>query len=643
MAIKVPLTFQIFENGELAREEKLVQGLQDPIKIGKAPTSRIRLSDEEVSRNHAVIDIVMGAEGVEVLIIDVGSASGTFVNGQRINKTALKNGDSITLGNTRIDVAVGDVVEEAAPVAAVPTASPFGAAVANPFGSAVAASEPVETDPELTQYGIVASGPPVSADEVETTQQSVEVVIMWGDNQVLHVEHLSPPRNFVVGDAVDAKGKPLTDFLIGSELLGTDSLPIVLADGGVRVVIPEGATGELIVNGASRPLSEAPSSPYRGGGTGLAHASEVALSAGTTARFGYRGMTFVVRPVAAGKVIGGTTSFDWKSQAWTLASFAIFGCFLLFMAFMPPASSSLSLDLLDADSRLARYLIQPPETLQEETPEWLQNEKKNDDEGGKGKAHKGDEGQMGKQDSKKTKNKFAIEGPADNSDPHMAREQAREQAKNAGILGVLRSSMGSWNSPTSEFGRDTALGNDPMSALGALMGDQIGENFGFGGLGLRGTGRGGGGTGEGTIGLGNIGTIGHGGGGGDGSGYGRGAGGLGGRGTKAPRVRMANADVRGSLSKEVIRRVIQRHLNEVRFCYEQQLNARPDLHGRVVVNFIISPTGAVQGSAVQESDMGSPPVENCIATAVRRWSFPAPEGGGIVIVNYPFVLEAASE
>ena len=144
-----------------------------------------------------------------------------------------------------------------------------------------------------------------------------------------------------------------------------------------------------------------------------------------------------------------------------------------------------------------------------------------------------------------------------------------------------------------------------MSALGALMGDSIGENYGFGGLGLRGTGRGGGGTGEGTIGLGNLGTIGHGGGGGSGSGYGRGAGGFRGRDAKVPQIRSGNADVRGSLSKEVIRRVIQRHINEVRFCYEQELNSRPDISGRVQVKFIISPSGAVQAANVESSTLGS--------------------------------------
>jgi TonB family protein len=245
---------------------------------------------------------------------------------------------------------------------------------------------------------------------------------------------------------------------------------------------------------------------------------------------------------------------------------------------------------------------------------------------------------MGKKDEKKTKNKFGIEGPEDNEDPHMAREEAKEMAANAGIIGILKASVGAWNSPTSPYGADQALGNDPMSALGALMGDQIGSNFGFGGLGLRGTGRGGGGTGEGTIGLGNIGTIGHGAGGGTGSGYGSGAGGFRGRDAKVPRIRSGQADVHGSLSKEVIRRIIGRHINEVRFCYEQELNSRPDLQGRVAVKFIISPTGAVQTAAVDSSDLGNPKAEQCIASAVRRWTFPAPEGGGIVVVTYPFVL-----
>ena len=139
----------------------------------------------------------------------------------------------------------------------------------------------------------------------------------------------------------------------------------------------------------------------------------------------------------------------------------------------------------------------------------------------------------------------------------------------------------------------------------------------------------------------NLGTIGKGGGGGNGSGYGRGAGGLGGRRAHAPDVVPGTAQVRGSLDKEIIRRIIRRHLNEVRFCYEKELMHKQDLYGRVMIQFTISGTGQVVASVVQNSTMNKPNVEQCIAQAVRRWEFPKPQGGGIVIVSYPFVLKAA--
>src|SRR6185436_15630848 len=149
------------------------------------------------------------------------------------------------------------------------------------------------------------------------------------------------------------------------------------------------------------------------------------------------------------------------------------------------------------------------------------------------------------------------------------------------------------------YGSNSA--NGPGS--GALSGETIDDAYGVGGLGLFGSGAAGDGTGEGTIGLGDIGTIGRGGGGGSGSGYGRGAGGLGGRRAKAPDVVPGTAQVRGSLDKEIIRRIIRRHLNEVKFCYEKELMHKPDLYGRVMVQFTISGLGAVVASVVQNSTM----------------------------------------
>jgi hypothetical protein len=39
--------------------------------------------------------------------------------------------------------------------------------------------------------------------------------------------------------------------------------------------------------------------------------------------------------------------------------------------------------------------------------------------------------------------------------------------------------------------------------------------------------------------------------------------------------------------------------------------------------------------------MGDRDVEGCLTDRIRRWIFPEPKGGGIVIVKYPFVFKAS--
>jgi tetratricopeptide (TPR) repeat protein len=246
----------------------------------------------------------------------------------------------------------------------------------------------------------------------------------------------------------------------------------------------------------------------------------------------------------------------------------------------------------------------------------------NEDAGGTGQRHKGEEGRMG--------------APS----PEMARNFDPElSARQAGILGTMQQESGHFLA--SPYGGAFAVGNDDADVWGGLKGSEVGEAYGVGGLGLVGTGRGGGGTGEGTIGLGNTGLIGKGGGGGSGSGYGRGAGaGFGGRGTRVPTVRQAKAEVVGALDKDIIRRIVRAHINEVRYCYNQALARDPNAKGRVAIQFTISGAGKVPSAVVHESTMKDPRVGHCMAQAVRRWTFPKPAGGGQVAVLYPFVLES---
>jgi RNA polymerase sigma factor (sigma-70 family) len=105
----------------------------------------------------------------------------------------------------------------------------------------------------------------------------------------------------------------------------------------------------------------------------------------------------------------------------------------------------------------------------------------------------------------------------------------------------------------------------------------------------------------------------------------------------------SRAVVTGGLDEAVVAKVIQEHINEVKFCYERELDADPRLAGTVEVGFTISASGVVTASSLEKSTVGVPRLENCLVTAPRRWPFPAPADGGTASVKYPFVLKPASE
>lgn len=105
----------------------------------------------------------------------------------------------------------------------------------------------------------------------------------------------------------------------------------------------------------------------------------------------------------------------------------------------------------------------------------------------------------------------------------------------------------------------------------------------------------------------------------------------------------SEAFVEGGLDRNEISAVIQRHLSEVRFCYEQGLQNKPKLSGRVAIRFLIGAKGAVTLAQVDQSSLGHAPVEGCIRDRLKTWNFPRPEGGVTVKVTYPFILRRVSD
>jgi TonB family protein len=83
-------------------------------------------------------------------------------------------------------------------------------------------------------------------------------------------------------------------------------------------------------------------------------------------------------------------------------------------------------------------------------------------------------------------------------------------------------------------------------------------------------------------------------------------------------------------------------MNEIKYCYDQELVRKAALEGRISVQFIIAGTGQVINSVVQSSTMNNVRVEGCVVSAVKRWDFPKPTGGGIAIVSYPFNFVAGA-
>ena len=71
---------------------------QRVIVIGRSSDCDVQLDDANVSRRHAEVRHI----GDGYSLVDLGSTNGTEVNGQRIQETALMNGDVIAVGTTRI-------------------------------------------------------------------------------------------------------------------------------------------------------------------------------------------------------------------------------------------------------------------------------------------------------------------------------------------------------------------------------------------------------------------------------------------------------------------------------------------------------------------------------------------------------------
>ena len=96
--------------------------------------------------------------------------------------------------------------------------------------------------------------------------------------------------------------------------------------------------------------------------------------------------------------------------------------------------------------------------------------------------------------------------------------------------------------------------------------------------------------------------------------------------------------IRGGMSREMVKQVIDQHLEEVSYCYETALMSNPSIMGRIVFEWKILMSGRVGQVRIVASSVNSHEVHSCIKSAIQSWQFPKPSGTEVV-VSYPFVFD----
>ena len=647
---KLVLTFEIYNGAEYLRREEISA---ESVTIGRGPAAMLRIEDEALSDLHAVINV---DETGTVQLLDLGGESGTQVNGEAVSNKELRTGDQISVGSIRINVAITDDAafadEEATQLAEVPAVGAplpekddITDATVPVSMEAPLADERMEQDTSEDVMAFVMRSGTASGDAgIDRKRPKVlEVVEVWSDN-VLDVKHY--PRGgkpVTAGTSVGYRwrymGVPIAwipapvarftwmagpmisettqewknEFYVPPEDLPSDNYKLFEWQGGSYVCNISDKWSGFVDIGENRhtfqELIESGKATSAGGGqyqVSVDDDTRIVADLGHVIFFGH--MVYPGKKV----VTAITDNLDYPFLGVMAFCTFVFSMLAIVILTSPPPPEN---EVMEVPDRFVELLLEQPEP---EQPKKDNKPEANPDAGEGAKAKK-EEGKVGKKDAKMKK--------AKGNKVEMQKKQLdKEIAESAGVLGALRDG----SELDGVFGSSN-LNSDLTGGIGGLIGAK-GTQIGSGGLGSRGSGLGGGGTAEG---LGGLGTKGRGSGR---SGYGSGGGNFGAKGEGGIGRVGGDPIILGALDKSLIDAVIKRHMNQIRYCYQRELNKNPNIGGKITIKFVIAKDGSVSKASVKSSTMGNSAVESCITGRFMRFQFPEPKGGGIVIVSYPFIF-----
>lgn len=613
--------------------------------IGSALSSDVRIQDASVSNVHAVVEL--DDKNVPT-IYDMASQSGISINGKKTLSQTIKTGDDISIGNVTLGFSLQPLQEASA---TIPTHAVQKTGQRKLFLNEKEDFRPLILEDERNVIEIF--------DYPTSGELALQICQYW-QNLILNISHFTEQKPVNIGEQASA------DFLVPGF---SSPFPFISFENGeCQLTFTEEMDGivrtkQKLISIADLKAEKRETGPFR-----------LSLKASDFVKLQVNGITFFISfcpepPRLKPQKLLERDPFFFKIWSTSLL------LSLLLIITAANVNVEKKLDIAEVPPRVATIIFKPiTQPVKLEKQKITDNEKKVSHDTQPHKPKQNARADI-KNQSKAEQAKSAIK----NSQKNQLREAGGDQGEGARAKGqegrkgsakgvksdiAMSKSRGNVNASSPAKGQGagkgvveslagdlsgaiskslSAGGKGADAAAGRLKGYGGFTTEGEGGLGQIGKGAGGGGesldvAGAGTKGLGEgavgkgLGAIGE---GGNILGTGRGR----------PSIEIGGAQetiIVGGLDRDLIDQIIQKHRNQLRYCYEKEANAgKPDLRGRILTKFVISASGRVSSAGVENSTMGNSAVENCVVGVIQRIIFPEPLGGGIVEVSYPFTFTPA--
>lgn len=621
--MKSMIGFSVYLNGKLVEELKFDRPV---INIGKLSTSTLRVDDVNVSRKHAVIE---QKEDGGWRVTDLGSTNGTVLRGERIVQTDLRDGDRIVLGTTTIVVHLDEsprtmrTPSQTAAAAAITPAAPDDAAR---VATGVAKPEEIRglgTD-SFYKKKTAAAG----------SEWALDVAVLWGET-VLSSRSFRRGENVILGEGLHA------NVHLPPKTLGASTRKLVDGrnDFALTLNLPNVA-GDVLIDSEVTSYAD------------LGEGGTLPLKRGTRARLKIGDFTLLLSYAPVQTPIAPPARFDYEPLLYIGVS-AVVVLAIVLSAMLKPQDALLSTrDPRAQRQKVLQALKITPEDLEKKEAKKVELDKtkaKTTEVADELKVEPSDMPVADARPEKVDRNPLVDKMARRQKDqdvsklsPEARAQRAKELAQSTAMNKAFQDSNPLFNellqtnpdldskpSPFKSIGVATADGPSDFYETGGNL-DPFGGSFnpssgGFlpsdGGLPT-------GGPDGGPV----VADI------------------LNKRNDDLndlkfndkpadPRVVELQPRLSGELDEKTVQQYIRRYLSGIKWCYQDRLQSNRKLTGKVTLAFTILPNGNVHDARTQNSSLGDAELEQCIASKMARWRFPAPKDGGVVEVAYPLILK----